>query len=66
MKYAIWKINVATAQVVQMMPVWFTAMHEARAAVDGLNGQYPESATGFRYVLKEVHPGSTAGGVHDA
>jgi len=55
MKYVIWKIDVANAQVVQMMPVWFTERHEARAAADSLNEQYPTSKSGFRYVVKEVH-----------
>jgi hypothetical protein len=54
-KYVIWKINVSASQVIQMMPVWFTDMHEARAAADALNEQYASSRTGFRYVVKEVH-----------
>ncbi|MBI5092571.1 MAG: hypothetical protein HZB26_09030 [Candidatus Hydrogenedentes bacterium] len=60
MKYVIWKINVSTAEVVQMMPVWFPAMHDARAAASALNEQYPASSTGCQYVLKEVYSESTA------
>ena len=55
MKYVLWKLNMATGQVIRMMPGWFTTLPDAQTAADCLNGRRLERLDGFHYVVKEVH-----------